>query len=170
MRLRLPHVGLILLLASLACGPWRYPEIDLVEVDRHVAVDAGFTMPADARGVFVRDRSSGEVRTTWFRYQLPRQPLLDLHDDLEDDDTVVRAEAADPPEDWPDVATVEFPPPEWWAPTGTVFRRELNADPGVGLPTQGQQWAIDLEQEIVWVWVWSWEGWQFRPDQPVVGD
>ena len=159
--MRLQHtVGLITLFICLACGGWLHPKVDLIEVDRKVSTEAGFTLPVDARAIHVRDRATGDVRTTWFLYELPSEPLADLEAELEGDDSVVKVETAEVPPHWPDVGDAGFEAPDWWVPEGTLFRQDLPPQPGSPVP-MGRMWAIH-EDGRVFTWMWSWEGWDLE--------
>lgn len=164
-----PFVALVTLCAGLACAGWVHHDVDLVEVDRHVADDAGYTLPLDATQIHIRDRSTSDVRSTWFRYTLPVEPLEELQAELLDDPQVTQYDSAVPPEDWPDLAALGFETPSWFTPTGTVFRREIPAMPGVDAPPSGRLWAL-TDAGHVYTWIWTYEGWRLQPDRPVVGD
>ena len=158
--MRLHLVLLTTLVICLACGGL-YPEADLVEVDRHVAVDAGYTLPVEARAIHVRDRATGDVRTTWFLYTMPPESIGELRSELEDDPGVIQVDTVAPPENWPDFGGLGFEAPDWWLPGGAVFRRELRAEPGVVAVPGGRMWALVEGEGQVFTWMWTWEGWDF---------
>lgn len=158
-------VATVVLLTGLACAGWVDHDIDMVEVDRRVATEAGYTMPLDATAIYIRDQSTGDTRTTWFRYALPADPMEDLLAELEDDPGVLRVDSA-VPADWPDFSTVGVSTPEWFTPSGKLFRRELPSVDG-SVPS-GRLWALADEGQV-YTWVWTYEGWVFQPDAATVG-
>lgn len=162
-------VGVITLFLVLACSGWVEHDVELMEVDRRVADEAGYTMPIDATAIHVRDRSLGKLRSTWFRYELPLEAQDELRAELEDDPAVVAAPDAARPPDWPDIPALGIPAPLWFTPEGTIFRTEAPGGDGVAEAPTARMWAL-TEEGRVYTWVWSYEGWRFQPDQPTVGD
>lgn len=149
-------VGLASLLCSLSCSRWLLPRADMLDVPREVAVAEGYTVPVEASQVHVRDRATAEARTTWFRYQMPPEPLRDLRNDLREDPDIRSVEAL--PGGWPDFSDLGFEAPRWWGNEGERFVQDL-----AGIVPGGRAWALS-DDGIVCVWIWSWEGWVQRPD------
>ena len=170
MRHRLLATLAVPLLFSLACANWLYPNADMQGVAREVAVDAGYTVPVEANDVYVRDRGTQDVRTSWFRYTLPGEAFDELRVELEADPGVHYVGAWVKPDDWPDFTTASIETPDWWAPSGDAYVRELPFDPELQPIPAGRMWA--LEGGTVHVWMWQWEGWQFQGGAPAsnVGD
>ncbi|MBX2802336.1 MAG: hypothetical protein KTR31_31940 [Myxococcales bacterium] len=165
---RLLAVLILVLVTSLACSDWLVPRADLIGVERRDAVSSGYTVPVHATDVHVRDRATMDVRSTWFRYALPDEPINELRNELTADANVQTLESWGKPDDWPDFAPLGFETPSWFVPEGEVYLRELDARDDVVSVTSGRMWALS-EEGVVHVWMWSWEGWRFVPDGPVLG-
>ncbi len=154
-------IGLAALLCSTSCSRWLLPRADMLDVPREVAVAEGYTVPIEASQVHVRDRATPEARTTWFRYQLPPEPLRDLRSELSKDPDVHAVDAI--PHAWPDFGRLGFEAPRWWALEGEIFLQEVPMAAGTVSVPGGRMWSLS-EDGRVCVWLWSWEGWVFKPE------
>jgi hypothetical protein len=151
-------VGLSWLAASFSDG--LFPTADLLDVSREQALELGYIVPTGAAHVHVRDRAVMDVRSTWFRFDLPEEERAALVTQAGLGGAHAASHPAVPAE-WPTFATFaseDFVAPAWWAPSAgsPVWLRTLKATP---TEDYGSGTYIVLDSGHVFVWTWSHQWW-----------
>lgn len=149
-------------LATLACaGLVTVPE--LRDVTREEALARGHDVPEGAAHVYVYDFGSRDVRSVYWRYELPEERLGEVMDEVLADGRYTRAAGWDVPASWPDFSIFgdDATPPDWWAPPGiAVYRWSQPYDAVEGEDDgRGEQVSFDPPSGTVHRWAWEWQWW-----------
>jgi len=152
------------LVVGLACGGLEFSSPSFEDVNAAEVIAAGYTVPSQAEHVYVRDFSQIDIRSTWFRFELPASAFDEVRAEYEaspDHEPLHRWEV---PDAWPNFDQFqggEAPP--WWNPRGEAcFRRVSPHDGAHGTHdlTRVSQTAFDVTDRVVWVWSWEWQWWE----------
>jgi hypothetical protein len=149
---------------SVACSGLNLSNSPLEDVTAEEANRRHYMVPNLAKHVYVKDFSALDVRSTWFRYELPQDEFDSALGELATSEEHERIHTWSVPESWPDFSGFgkEAEAPSWWAPHGTEVFRRVRASEGV----DGQQdvayvsqQALNPKTRTVHVWMWEWQWW-----------
>ncbi len=154
-------VGVVV--SALACGGLEFSSPSFEAASARQVQAAGYDVPPEAVDIYVYDFSQVDIRSTWFRFQLPAPAFEDLRAEYEASADHERLDGWQVPSSWPDFGQFDGgAAPAWWAPeTDRAFRKTAAADgPGGGEDmTRVSQTGFDTETRTVWVWMWEWQWW-----------
>jgi hypothetical protein len=147
----------------LGCGGLDFSAPELTDVTAATAIEDGYRVPIDATHVHVKDFSPFDVRTTWFRFQVPRETFDNLQAEYGDDSRYTRVDEWVIPSHWPDFSTFkeEGTPPTWWSPKGSpAFQKEVPSEGMQGNDMgYGSQIVFDQDTLTIHQWQWEWQWW-----------
>lgn len=162
-------VGLMIWGAS-EFGDRLFPGGDLDNGTAGEASAKGYTVPPGATHVYLKDRAAMDVRTSWFRFELP-DPMAytRVMAEILVQPGVKHTTTAVPPSNWPDFRPFEdFDAPPWWDPPpgAQVFLVERPFDTSTkkagSSHTTGVMIVLDEPRRRVYQWRWSWQWWNFK--------
>ena len=122
-----------------------------------IAAD-GFSVPEGAYEIYIKDRTSMDVRTTWLRFSLPSAERAVLEAQIEGEG-LSRTSGSTPPAFWPTFSMFEdFMIPTWWQP-GPHAEVYIRTTPFSDESSHTRGVMVVFEEDRVYQWRWSFQWW-----------